>query len=511
MLKRMAYFVTLALFMAVITGCTLVPSTQGDRRLSQTQDGPTPTPIPTPIVPTKPVYEVQTGEVIDIVQFSGRVAPVEEVELFFRTGGRVRNIFVERDDLVVEGQVLADLEIDDLERDLATGLLELERVEQALEEAQQHHNDEMGRAVLRLDIAEANLQNAERDKAFEMARAEIDLTIKELQFQQAQNEELEPRRVLAQADLERAQIDLRRAQEAYNRIAYSDSIGSSSQAANLEQATLDYAKAQANYDLATQSLDNRDIDLSLMQKDIDLARLTVEELQTTGPSEQLVQNVVLAQLEVDILERGIDPSYTNNVEQARLNVERLEAAVADAQIIAPFDGKVTSISLTEGREVATFTPVAIVADPSQLEISSSPPDSQLQDLAEGMPVTISLSSRPGELFAGLVRRLPYPYGGGGRSQGVETEDTSTRIALEVPPEELGLDQGDLVRVEVILEQKESVFWLPPQAIRTFDGRKFVVVQDGDAQRRVDIKVGIEGEDRVEIEEGLTAGQIIVGP
>jgi hypothetical protein len=39
----------------------------------------------------------------------------------------------------------------------------------------------------------------------------------------------------------------------------------------------------------------------------------------------------------------------------------------------------------------------------------------------------------------------------------------------------------------------------------------VVVQDGESQRRVDVKVGIESTDRVEIEEGLTEGQIVVGP
>jgi multidrug efflux pump subunit AcrA (membrane-fusion protein) len=61
-----------------------------------------------------------------------------------------------------------------------------------------------------------------------------------------------------------------------------------------------------------------------------------------------------------------------------------------------------------------------------------------------------------------------------------------------------------------LERKDNVLWLPPQAIRTCEGRKFVVVQEGDAQLRVDVKVGIESEDRVEIEEGLTDGQIVVG-
>ena len=66
-------------------------------------------------------------------------------------------------------------------------------------------------------------------------------------------------------------------------------------------------------------------------------------------------------------------------------------------------------------------------------------------------------------------------------------------------------------IEVVLEQKDDVLWLPPQAVRKFEGREFVVVQDGELQRRVDVKVGIESRDRVELEEGLTEGQIVIGP
>jgi macrolide-specific efflux system membrane fusion protein len=39
----------------------------------------------------------------------------------------------------------------------------------------------------------------------------------------------------------------------------------------------------------------------------------------------------------------------------------------------------------------------------------------------------------------------------------------------------------------------------------------VVIQEGEAQRRVDVKVGITGEDRVEILEGLKEGQVVVAP
>jgi len=39
----------------------------------------------------------------------------------------------------------------------------------------------------------------------------------------------------------------------------------------------------------------------------------------------------------------------------------------------------------------------------------------------------------------------------------------------------------------------------------------VVVQDGEVQRRVDVTTGIESTDRVEIEEGLSEGQIVIAP
>jgi multidrug efflux pump subunit AcrA (membrane-fusion protein) len=130
-----------------------------------------------------------------------------------------------------------------------------------------------------------------------------------------------------------------------------------------------------------------------------------------------------------------------------------------------------------------------------------------------MPVVATLSRRPGEEWYGYIRRLPYPYGGGGRSEGAEEEeDKSTRIRLEgVNFEDLDLEVGDLMTIEVVLEQKDDVMWLPPQAVRKFEGREFVVIQDGEVQRRVDVKVGIESQDRVEIEEGLSEGQIVVGP
>jgi len=73
-----------------------------------------------------------------------------------------------------------------------------------------------------------------------------------------------------------------------------------------------------------------------------------------------------------------------------------------------------------------------------------------------------------------------------------------------------LQPGDLVKVDVTVAQAADALWLPPAAIRTFSGRSFVVVKDGESERRVDVSIGIEGLDRVEILEGLEENQVVVG-
>ncbi len=89
-------------------------------------------------------------------------------------------------------------------------------------------------------------------------------------------------------------------------------------------------------------------------------------------------------------------------------------------------------------------------------------------------------------------------------------DKSSRVTVNQSPAEAGFELGDLVRVTVELERKDDVLWLPPQALRMFEGRRFAVIQDGDMQRREDVVVGIITPERVEVKEGLEEGQVVIG-
>jgi multidrug efflux pump subunit AcrA (membrane-fusion protein) len=197
-------------------------------------------------------------------------------------------------------------------------------------------------------------------------------------------------------------------------------------------------------------------------------------------------------------------------------VERLNAFIADTQVTSSIPGKVTSVSASAGKNVDAYSIVFIISDDTKLEIRAEPLSTQMQKLQEGMSCAIVLSQYPGKELTGTITQLPYPYGKGGGATGGSTAGTTTAeqvdksTHIEFSLGDLVLKPGDLVKVVVTLQEKANVLWLPPAAIRTFSGRKFVVVDDAGNQRRIDITTGIETEDRVEITDGLTEGQVVLG-
>ena len=118
-------------------------------------------------------------------------------------------------------------------------------------------------------------------------------------------------------------------------------------------------------------------------------------------------------------------------------------------------------------------------------------------------MSVSLDTAPGKAFAGVVRRLPQV---GAASTAT---DKSVRVTVEGASE--AMKEGDLARVTIVTSRKDSTLWLPPQAIRNFQGRRFVVVRDADGERRSDVKIGLQSDDRVEILSGVLEGQTVIAP
>ena len=402
--------------------------------------------------------------------------------------------------MVESGTLLAELENDDLVRQLQQAQIQLETDEMNLAAALASQEFDVDKARIDLEIKRLELAKKEQEAA-----ANVGVIVAKANMDKAIAGPSETELAIARDRIEQAKNSLWGSQNQRDAICGQDANSAScrSAQASVQNGELNVRIAELQY---------QELQRGASPEDVAIARANyqsavLKQQQLLSDIAILKQQIALAERELERLEEGTETNLQAAVERSRLAVERLQAQLDATQIMSPIDGKVTSVSCYEGREVNAYSPVFVVADEAELEVTAEPMSTQLQRLAEGMEATIILSAYPGKELPAKIIQLPYPYGGGGGAT-VEEADKLTHISFD--PQDLDLKPGDLVKVIVTIEQRDDVLWLPPAAIRTFAGRKFVEVDDNGTRKRVDVVLGIESAERIEIKEGLQEGQIVVG-
>ncbi|MCE7988004.1 MAG: hypothetical protein DYG89_43115 [Caldilinea sp. CFX5] len=278
----------------------------------------------------------------------------------------------------------------------------------------------------------------------------------------------------------------------------------------LEQAQDNQAshERQQNFALQRAELEVRKAELLLAaaRKDNDATAIQLQELE-----------VQLAQLAVAEIEANVDPTLERTVTKAQLTVEALERQIEDRRLRAPFAGAVIAVGIgledirsTGPRPqphtaIPAYTPLLVVAQTEPLLIVASKDTPRIAELQVGQPVTITHYLARDKPFGGTVSALPSLSSGVGQQPGFQDALQMT-IADDHPP----LKIGDFVQVRIRLAIHTDTLVLPDAAVRRFAGRTFVIVQDGDREKRIDIKTGLEADGQVEVLEGLPEGAVVIG-
>jgi HlyD family secretion protein len=88
----------------------------------------------------------------------------------------------------------------------------------------------------------------------------------------------------------------------------------------------------------------------------------------------------------------------------------VRAALANAELRAPFSGTLTNLDLKVGEFAATGTPVATVADLSSWIVKTTDlTEIDVVNIKEGQPVQLSLDAMPGQEFDGTVMSIAQNY------------------------------------------------------------------------------------------------------
>jgi len=409
---------------------------------------------------------------VDSFKLDGRISPVLWEALSFKVDGRLTVLNVSEGSTVKKDDLLAELDTKTL-------------------------NDQLSQARLSLEQMENQAEQQDASRKYNLERARVTLKIQELALEKlrrsiAQTGPLQ--RAQTEMELERARVALDRAQAAYNLVASRPDIAALPQAAALQTATLDFQIAEIKNKLATQGGD-ADIQLATQELQVELARLNVQELEERAQA-----------------------STENDVVKARLQVAAIERQIEERRLRAPYDGFITAIGMNVqglqrgfaqrpkiGDNIPAYAALIVIARPEPLEITVEGTQKRVTELFIGQPITVTHGawSHP---FIANVTALPVAMTTAG-NQPAGSQAVHIAIPDNAPP----MANGDPVAITVQADVHEDTLFVDALGVRRFAGRTFVVLLDGDRQRRVDVKVGLENSDQVEILSGLQEGDLVISP
>jgi len=214
-------------------------------------------------------------------------------------------------------------------------------------------------------------------------------------------------------------------------------------------------------------------------------------------STELLEGNIISENELGLLRREAEEAK-HALELARLELSR-------TSILAPFDGIVVRRHLDVGATVSDGTPIYDLADIDPLYVDVNVPERHVARLAPDQTVRLSADTLPSTVEAKIERIAPI----------VDAATGTVKVTVAVE-RSVELRPGAFVEIDVVTD----IHWdtlVVPRAALVAEGRRWLVFRvnpDGDTVESIEVEIGFEEDERVEIlrtvsEARLQAGDTIV--
>ncbi|MBI5420631.1 MAG: efflux RND transporter periplasmic adaptor subunit [Deltaproteobacteria bacterium] len=186
---------------------------------------------------------------------------------------------------------------------------------------------------------------------------------------------------------------------------------------------------------------------------------------------------------------------------ATLRSKRAQLSLAekkwrDTQVRSPIDGSVEARLVSAGEYVKVGTPMFRLVNDRPVRMLGEVPEFYAAALTPGLAVDLTVDSRPGKVYRGTLKRIAP-------SSNVANRAIQVEAFFPNPSQEL--KSGFFGKGAILLRVDRDGVAIPKQAVVTFAGiEKVFVVSAGTARERK-VKLGDDLGDRVEVVEGVAAG------
>ena len=423
-----------------------------------------------PLDVTKLTVPVEAKSVTVRITASGKVQPVQSVNISPKSPGLLADLNVEQGDTVKQGQIIARMDNSEIKMRILQYQANLEQAKAQLAESEAGSRpEEIAQAKARVDQAQAQLaiiRDGNRLQEIQQAQAQVDS---------------------AKASVALTQSRVKR----YQDLAKDGAISQDS----LEQYVSENSKAKANLEEAQRRLSllkvgNRNQDIQKQAAIVNQEKEGLRKLEN-GNRPQEIARLKAA------------------VASAEAQLKQQQVQLEDTIIRAPFSGIVTQRYATVGGYVspaisassnASATSTSIVALAKGLEVLANVPEVDISQIKQQQKVEITIDAYPEEVFQGQVRLIA--------PEAVVDQNVTSfqvRVAINTGAEKLrsGMNVSE---VTFLGNNIKDALLIPQELIVTRKGKTgvWLLGEKNKPQFRL-VTIGANIDNQIQVLDGLKAG------
>ena len=262
---------------------------------------------------------------------------------------------------------------------------------------------------------------------------------------------------------------------------------------------------------AAQAVSRLTADLAAAQAQLENARINQERVRG------FVERGLVPRRDLEAADRDFVAAQ-DAAERARTAHAAAQAGATRATVRAPFDGIVATRAHNPGDMIISTTdPVLRVVDPRRLEVVASIPRKEQSRVVTGATarvaatgtdmVRLTVAGPVTNVSAGLPAGASAKAGASATADREMPEDSVPFRLLFADPHKLAVDMP--LQLDIDAEERTDTVLIPAEAIIREGGETVIFVAAGSRAERRSVRTGIEDAARIEITDGLRAGELVI--
>ncbi|HTR62360.1 MAG TPA: efflux RND transporter periplasmic adaptor subunit [Candidatus Binataceae bacterium] len=255
-------------------------------------------------------------------------------------------------------------------------------------------------------------------------------------------------------------------------------------------------------------------ELRQYQADRDLALADIKLYQAqAGRQEALFKAGVVSRDQLDMTENKLAEAQAT-LKKDDNSIDYWKTQVSQCTIRSPINGLVLSKTHEVGDMVfygsqptagAGTADIATLADTEDMRAEVDINESDIGKVTMGMPATVILDAYPDQSFDARVVKI-YPQ--------ADRQKGTVKVEVHILTPDLAIIKPEMsAKISFLggspVKQEAPLVLVPKKAVVEDGNRKYVWVVSSDVAHRVDVSLGREYQDGVQVLQGLTGGETVI--